>query len=73
MARNEVDVEAVHTEAPGTFWVFWITPTAEGLDKVNAALGDALKAQPLIGPAIDSMVDSTPHRDFLAHTDATYK
>jgi hypothetical protein len=69
----EVDVEAIHTEAPGTFWVFWIAPTAEGVDKVNTALGEAFKAQPLTGPAIDSMVDSTPHRDYLAHTDATYK
>jgi hypothetical protein len=69
----EVDVEAIHTEAPGTFWVYWIAPSADGVDKVNAALGDALKAQPLAEPALDSMVDSTPHRDFLAHTDATYK
>jgi hypothetical protein len=69
----EVDVEAIHTEAPGTFWVFWIAPTAEGVDKVTAALGEAFKAQPLIGPALDSMVDPTPHRDYLAHTDATYK
>jgi len=69
----EVDVEAIHTEAPGTFLVYWIAPSADGVDKVNAALGDALKAQPLAEPALDSMVDSTPHRDFLAHTDATYK
>lgn len=71
--QYEIDVEAIHTEAPGTFWVFWIAPTAEGVDKVNVALGDALKAQPLAGPALDSMVDSAPHRDFLARTDATYK
>ncbi|MDB6104468.1 MAG: hypothetical protein JWO52_4467 [Gammaproteobacteria bacterium] len=69
----EVDVEAIHTEAPGTFWVYWIAPAADGVDKVNAALGDALKAQPLAAPALDSMVDSTAHRDYLARTDATYK
>jgi hypothetical protein len=71
--QYEIDVEAIHTEAPGTFWIFWIAPTAEGVDKVNAALAETLKAQPLTGPAIDSMVDFTPHRDLLARTNATYK
>ena len=69
----EVDVEAIHTEAPGKFWIYWIAPAAEGVDKVNAALADALKAQPFAAPALDSMVDYTPHRDFLARTNATYK
>jgi hypothetical protein len=69
----EVDVEAIHTQTPGTFWVFWIAPTAEGVDKVNAALTETLKAQPLAGPALDSMVDYAPHRDQLARTNATYK
>jgi hypothetical protein len=69
----EVDVEAIHKEAPGTFWVFYVAPTAEGVDKVNAALGEALKAHPLAGPAIGSMVDFAAHRDELLRTDATYK
>lgn len=69
----EVDVEAVHTQAPGTFWIFYITPNAEGVDKVTAALREALKANPLAGPATDSMVDFTQHRDELARTNATYK
>jgi len=69
----EVDTEAIHTEAPGTFWVFYIAANAEGIDKVNAALRDALKANPLGGPAFDSMVDFTPHRDYLARTNAAYK
>ena len=37
------------------------------------ALGEALKVQPLAGPAIDSMVDFVPHRDELLRTEATYK
>jgi len=69
----EVDTEAIHTEAPGTFWIFYITANAEGLDKVNAALREALKANPLGGPAFDSMVDFAPHRDILVRTNATYK
>ncbi len=69
----EIDTEAIHTEAPGTFWIFYIAANAEGIDKVNAALGETLKAAPLAGPAFGSMVDFSAHRDYLARTNATYK
>jgi hypothetical protein len=69
----EIDTQAIHTEAPGTFYVFYIAPNAEALDKVNAALREAMKASPLGGPAIGAMVDFTAHRDDLARTNATYK
>jgi hypothetical protein len=69
----EIDTQAVHTEAPGTFLIVYITPTADGLDKVNAALREALKANPFVGPAFDAMVDSTAHHDGLYRTNATYK
>jgi hypothetical protein len=69
----EIDTEAIHTEAPGTFWIFYIAADAGGLDKVNAALRDTLKASPLAGPAFDSLVDLKEHRDYLLQTSATYK
>jgi hypothetical protein len=73
LLEYEIDTEAVHTEAPGTFWIFYITQNAEGIDKTNAAVREAMKANPLGGPAFDSMVDFTAHRDYLARTSATYK
>jgi hypothetical protein len=73
LVEYEVDVEAVHTEDPGKFWIIYITANAEGVDKVSAALRDTLKASPFAGPAFSSMVDFTPHRDSLARTNATYK
>jgi hypothetical protein len=73
IVEYEVDTEAIHTQAPGMFWIFYITPTAEGLDKVSAAIRETLKANPLSGPAFGSMMDDTAHRDFLARTNATYK
>jgi hypothetical protein len=73
LIEYEIDTEAIHTEAPGTFLLFYITPNAEGLDKVNAAIRETLKASPLSGPALGSMVDFATHRDFLARTNATYK
>jgi hypothetical protein len=69
----EVDTEAIHTEAPGAFWIFYLAANAEALDKVNAALREAIKANPLGGTAFGSMVDYTAHRDYLIRTDATYK
>jgi hypothetical protein len=69
----EVDTEAIHTEAPGAFWIFYLGANAEALDKASAALWETVKANPLAVPAFESLVDLTNHRDFLARTNATYK
>jgi len=69
----EIDTEAVHTEAPGMFLIVYIASSAEGLDKVDAAVRDTMKANPLGGPAFGSMVDFSAHRDELARTNATFK
>ncbi|HEY0701741.1 MAG TPA: hypothetical protein VGD60_03145 [Candidatus Acidoferrales bacterium] len=69
----EIDTQAIHTESPDTFSIFYITPNAEGLDKVNEAIRVATKANPLMGASIGPMLDSSAHRDELTRTDATYK
>jgi hypothetical protein len=69
----EIDTEAVHTDAPGTFFVFYLVANAEGLDKVQQAIRDSLKANPLGGPAFGSMVEMSHHRDYLSRSNATYK
>ncbi len=69
----EIDTEAIHTESPDTFWIIYIAANGEGLDKVNAALREASKANPLRGPAFGSMVDYSAHRDYLSRATATYK
>ena len=69
----EIDTQAVHTEAPGTFLIIYLTPNAEGVDKVNAAIREAVKSKPLDGPAFESMVADPAHRDALIRSDATYK
>jgi hypothetical protein len=73
ISEYEIDTEAVHSMAPGTFYVFYLVSSADGIDKMNAALRDTLKSNPLIGPAFDSMVDFAAHRDYLDRTNATYK
>jgi hypothetical protein len=69
----EIDTEALHSTDPGMLFVVYIAANADGLDKANAALRDALKSNPLIGPTFGSMVDFTVHRDYLARTTVTYK
>ena len=73
LIEYRVDVEAEHTEASNTFWISFITPNAEGLDKVNAAIADTFNANPLVGPTFGSAVDFPAHRDYLYRTDATYR
>ncbi len=73
LREYEIDTQAIHTEAPGSFSIIYMTATAEGLDKVNAALEETMKANPLGGVAFESMVDIGAHHDELARTNATYK
>ncbi|MGO8759301.1 MAG: hypothetical protein ACLQG3_14375 [Terracidiphilus sp.] len=69
----EIDTLAIHTEAPGTFAVVYLTPTPEGLDTVQAAVHEAVKAAPLFGQAFDSVTDDSGHRDELLKSDGVYK
>ncbi|HUA14662.1 MAG TPA: hypothetical protein VMG31_05140 [Verrucomicrobiae bacterium] len=69
----EIDTEAIHTNDPANFWIAYVAANAEALDKVQAAIRDAVRANPLSLPAFASMVDVSQHRDYLARTNATYK
>jgi hypothetical protein len=73
IVEYEIDEQAIHTDSPSLFFIVYITPTAEGQDRVSKALGESIKADPLAGPAFNSMVDFSVHRDFLVRGDATYK
>ena len=73
IVEYEIDEETIHTESPDQFVIYYLTPTAEGLDKVNAAVRAAGRENPLVGPALGSMIDFTPHRDELVGASAIYK
>jgi len=73
IAEYEIDEEAIHTDAPGAFLIVYVATNAEGLDKVQAAVAEALKSNPMGGSAFGSMTDSSGHRDELVRTNATYK
>ncbi|MDT8070405.1 MAG: hypothetical protein ROO76_19745 [Terriglobia bacterium] len=69
----EIDTQAIHTSSPDGFSIVYIAATAEGLDKVDAAIHAAVQAQALSGPAFGSMTEYSAHRDELLRTNATYK
>ena len=73
LIEYQVYVQAEHVEAPGTFWISFITAKAEGLDKANASIGEIFRANPLVGPTFVLDVDFAAHRDYLYRTEATYK
>jgi hypothetical protein len=73
IVQYEIDTEAVHTDAPGRFWIFCLAKNADAIDKINAAVRDAMKSNPLGAVAFESMVDISAHRDYMALANATYK
>jgi hypothetical protein len=73
LREYEVDTQEIHTEAPGSFTIVFMAANAEGLDKFDAALGAAVKGDPLGGVAFGSWVDMTAHHDNLDHSNAVYK
>ena len=73
LLEYEVDTQEVHTEAPGLFEIVYIAAHADGLEKVNAALDETIKADPLSSVAFYALVDMSAHHDDLAHTNGTYK
>jgi hypothetical protein len=73
VTEYELDETAIHTSAPGTFSIVYVTPTPEGLDKVQAAIRSSVKAHPLAGDAFGSFTDDSGHRDELAKGNGVFK
>jgi hypothetical protein len=73
IVEYEVDEDTVHTDLPDQFFVYFLMPSAGGLDKVTAAIRAAVGENPLIGPAFASIVVNVkPHPDWV-RVNATYK
>jgi hypothetical protein len=73
IAEYEIDTQAIHTTSPDGFEIIYVATNAGGLDKVQAAVAEALKSNPLGGSAFGSVTDMSAHRDELVRTNATYK
>lgn len=73
IVEYEIDVPAVHTEAPGTFAIVWVCPQADGIDKVGAAIRATREGEALSNAAFLSMVDYKAHRDELNKGNGVFK
>jgi hypothetical protein len=73
VSAYQIAEQEIHTADPNQFFIFFITPKAEGLDKVNAALSEAIRANSLASPAFGSMVDFSRHRDELGRGDSVFR
>ena len=73
VTEYEIDEMAIHTSAPGTFSVVYVTPTPEGLDTVSAAIRGLQKAHPLGVDAFGSFTDDKGHRDELGKGNGVFK
>jgi hypothetical protein len=73
IVEYEIDVPAVHTSAPGTFAIVWVSPHADGIDKVGAAIRATREGDALGNAAFLSMVDLKAHRDELNRGSGVFK
>lgn len=73
IVEYEIDVPAVHTSAPGTFAIVWVSPQADGIDKVGAAIRATREGAALNNAAFLSMVDYKTHRDELNKGNGVFK
>jgi hypothetical protein len=73
VTEYEIDEMAIHTSAPGTFSVVYVTPIPEGLDTVSAAIRALGKAHPLGIDAFGSFTDDSGHRDELGKGNGVFK
>ena len=73
IVEYEIDTQAIHTSAPGTFLIIYVTPTPEGLDTVNAAVRANSKEHPLGIDAFGSFTDDSGHRDELLKGNGVFK
>jgi hypothetical protein len=69
----EIDTQAIHTTSPDMFWIIYVTPNPEGLDKVTAAIREMAKQQPLNGAAFGGSTESEHHRDELIRGEGRFK
>ena len=74
IVEYEIDREIFHsTDSRAQLHFSFVTPSAEGLDKLNAAIRAAISENSLLGPAFGSMmVNFTPQNDWV-RVNATYK
>lgn len=73
IVEYEIDTMAVHTAAPGMFWMVTVVKDPADVDKVDAAIRADIKAHPVEGVSFDAVVDMSAHRDEVTLGDGQFK
>jgi hypothetical protein len=60
------DTEAIHSDAPGGYFLAVVYANGDGLDKAAAALAKHAKEDPAAGEGFGAMLETKDHRDQLA-------
>jgi hypothetical protein len=68
----EIDTQAVRSGPPG-FIIYYVAKNADAMDKIDAAIQEDMKVNPMGGPAFDSVVDLSASRDEISRSSAAYK
>ena len=63
----------MHTAPQTEFLIVYLSPNAEAMDKVEAAVRETIASNPLGGSAFDAVVDSAGHSDEVLRSNVTYK
>ena len=69
----EIDTMAVHTAAPGSFWIVTVVNDPADLDKVDDAIRATIKAHPIEGAGFEALTDASGHRDEMGLGNGTFK
>ncbi|MFQ5817547.1 MAG: hypothetical protein ACE5H2_06280 [Terriglobia bacterium] len=62
----QVEIEVVHTENPRWRDIVYVFPSAEAIDKVDAAYAAVLQKNPALEVALRKVIVQGTHRDFFA-------
>lgn len=61
----EIDTQAVHTSAPGLFWIIYVVQDPANIDKVEDAIRADIKAAPITDATFGALTNWKAHRDGL--------
>lgn len=69
----EIDTEAVHTTAPGSFSIVTVSAHPDDADKMDDMIRAAFKAHPIDGVAFDALIEEGASRDEMGLGQGVFK
>ena len=73
IVEYEIDTQAVHTSAPGAFWIITVVQDPANLDKVDDAIRADIKAAPITDATFATLTNWKAQRDEMGLGTGTFK